>query len=174
MEIGDSEPAYGRYPAGNARPRLGLRGRYGCGQCAGQRLRLLRAAGPRRHPDARWRPRPVRRGRMGRRHRHGDPHSPCPGGREGSALPSTQDGVVSEWVRWSAQAKDVAPIIATVLEAYDPAVGAESVRRCSRAFHAAGKASAAGNASLMRTTPSRLAFSTILTRSRRPPGPTAT
>ena len=72
--------------------------------------------------------------------------------------PSTQDGVVSEWVRWSAQAKDVAPIIATVLEAYDPAVGAESVRAAARAFHAAGKASAAGNASLMRTTPVTLGF----------------
>ncbi len=72
--------------------------------------------------------------------------------------PSTQDEVVAQWVRWSAQAKDVAPIISTVLAAYDPAAGAESVRAAALAFQAAGKASAAGNASLMRTTPLTLGF----------------
>ena len=72
--------------------------------------------------------------------------------------PATQDEVVGQWVRWAAQAKDVAPIISTVLESYDAATGAESVRAAALTFQAAGKPSAAGNASLMRTTPITLGF----------------
>ena len=84
---------------------------------------------------------------MGRRHRDdGHPHPHCSGRRENLLDPATR-------TRWSAsgfdgpQAKDVAPIISTVLESHDAATGAESVRAAALTFQAAGKPSAAGNAS---------------------------
>ena len=71
--------------------------------------------------------------------------------------PSTQDEVAATWVDWVIDAKDVAPVIAKVLSAYEPEMGAESMRRAAAVLHASG-ANAAGNASLMRTTPIALAY----------------
>lgn len=71
--------------------------------------------------------------------------------------PATQDVVASRWAKWFTTAKDVAPNIDRVLEAYDPALGAQSLRHTATAIHAAGTP-AAGNASLMRTTPVTLGY----------------
>lgn len=70
---------------------------------------------------------------------------------------STQDEVVARWKQWFVTAKDVAPVIRTALNAYDPALGAESLRRASAATYT-GETTSAGNSSLMRTTPITLGF----------------
>ena len=70
--------------------------------------------------------------------------------------PTTQDTIAAAWADWSLGAKDAAPVIAKVLSAYDPALGAESLRRAAAVLHASGT-TASGNASLMRTTPIALA-----------------
>lgn len=72
--------------------------------------------------------------------------------------PATQDRVVARWVSWRATAKDVAPRVAEVLDAYDPDSGAESLRQAAAAQHHASVASYPGNASLMRTTPVTLGY----------------
>lgn len=71
---------------------------------------------------------------------------------------ATQDEVAAQWIVWFTTAKDVAPVISDVLSAYDPAQGAESLRRQAAARYADGSASTPGNASLMRTTPIALGF----------------
>lgn len=71
---------------------------------------------------------------------------------------ATQDEVAAQWIAWFTTAKDVAPVISDVLSAYDPAQGAESLRRQAAARYAEGSASTPGNASLMRTTPIALGF----------------
>ena len=71
--------------------------------------------------------------------------------------PSTQAQVAATWVDWVIDAKDVAPVIAKVLSAYEPELGAESLRRAAAVLHASGS-NGAGNASLMRTTPIALAY----------------
>jgi len=68
-----------------------------------------------------------------------------------------QDTVAAQWAAWVRTAKDAAPIISDVLKAYDPGAGAESLRRAAAVLHAAGTA-AAGNGSLMRTTPITLGY----------------
>lgn len=71
--------------------------------------------------------------------------------------PSAQNDVVDRWVQWRATTKDVAPVIADVLNGYDPAHGAESLRRTA-ATRFASQNGSAGNASLMRTTPITLGY----------------
>lgn len=71
--------------------------------------------------------------------------------------PEVQDAVASRWAAWVIGAKDVAPIIAKVLGAFDEKDGAESLRRAAAVLHASG-ATAAGNGSLMRTTPIALGY----------------
>ena len=71
--------------------------------------------------------------------------------------PGTQDAVAAAWADWALQAKDAAPLIAKVMGAYEPELGAESLRQAASVLHASGSSSA-GNASLMRTTPIALAF----------------
>lgn len=70
---------------------------------------------------------------------------------------ATQDEVAARWSHWFATAKDVAPIIRRVLSAYDPDLGAESLRKAS-AVTFTQETTSAGNASLMRTTPITLGF----------------
>lgn len=72
--------------------------------------------------------------------------------------PAAQARVVERWVSWRASAKDVAPKIAKVLDAYDRALGAESLRRASSALHEASPSASPGNASLMRTAPLTLGY----------------
>ena len=71
--------------------------------------------------------------------------------------PATQNEVAAVWAGWAAGAKDAAPVIAKVLAAYEPELGAESLRRAAAVLHASG-APASGNASLMRTTPIAVAY----------------
>lgn len=71
--------------------------------------------------------------------------------------PQTQDEVVAAWVRWRGTTDDVAPVIDEVLRAYDPQVGAQSLRRAALQ-HFDASATSAGNASLMRTTPITLGY----------------
>ena len=71
--------------------------------------------------------------------------------------PATQDAIAAAWAGWVIGAKDTAPVIAKVLAAHDPDMGAESLRRAAVVLHASGT-TAAGNSSLMRTTPIALAF----------------
>lgn len=72
--------------------------------------------------------------------------------------PSAQDEVVGRWVQWRRTTKDVAPVIADVLNGYEPALGAASLRRTAAARFAFAKGGSAGNASLMRTTPITLGY----------------
>lgn len=69
-----------------------------------------------------------------------------------------QDEVVAGWVQWRATTADVAPIIASVLDAYDRDRGARSVLQAALASYAQAPAGSAGNASLMRTTPIVLGY----------------
>lgn len=79
-------------------------------------------------------------------------------GRQDLLDPATQDRIVQRWVGWRATAKDVAPRVARVLDAYDPAQGAQSLRQAATALDQASGANYAGNASLMRTTPVTLGY----------------
>lgn len=74
------------------------------------------------------------------------------------ATEAGQDAVAQRWAQWFATAKDVAPVVAKVLSAYDPALGAESLRRVATQHQGPDAASPAGNASLMRTTPLTLGY----------------
>lgn len=74
------------------------------------------------------------------------------------ATDAGQDAVAARWAQWFSTAKDVAPIVTKVLSAYDPAVGAESLRREARQYQGPDTTSPAGNASLMRTTPLTLGY----------------
>ncbi len=71
---------------------------------------------------------------------------------------SAQDEVAGRWVEWRATTKDVAPVIADVLNGYEPALGAESLRRTASTRFAFADGGSAGNASLMRTTPITLGY----------------
>lgn len=71
---------------------------------------------------------------------------------------SAQDEVAGRWVQWSATTKDVAPIIAEVLNGYEPDKGADSLRRTAADGFDATHAGSVGNASLMRTTPIALGY----------------
>ncbi|MEZ5184990.1 MAG: ADP-ribosylglycohydrolase family protein [Candidatus Nanopelagicales bacterium] len=71
---------------------------------------------------------------------------------------STQDHVAARWAQWILSAKDVAPAIIDVLDGYDPAQGAQSLRSAAARIYAGGSPASAGNASLMRTTPIALGY----------------
>lgn len=70
----------------------------------------------------------------------------------------TVDMVAERWMQWAHSTKDVAPAVAQVIQSYDPARGAESLREAAARLHAQNAAAGAGNASLMRTTPIVLGF----------------
>lgn len=69
-----------------------------------------------------------------------------------------QDQVAARWVAWRETTADVAPLIAEVLGAYDPADGSDSLRQAAAALYSGTRAPLAGNASLMRTTPITLGY----------------
>lgn len=69
-----------------------------------------------------------------------------------------QNEVVAGWVQWRATTADVAPVIAAVLDDYDPDRGAASVLQAALARYAQAPAGSPGNASLMRTTPVVLGY----------------
>ena len=72
--------------------------------------------------------------------------------------PSAQDEVAGRWVQWRTTTKDVAPIIAEVLNGYEPDEGANSLRRTAADAFDAEHGGSVGNASLMRTTPITLGY----------------
>lgn len=72
--------------------------------------------------------------------------------------PEAQDAVVAGWVQWRSTTDDLAPIIAKVLDTYDPQGGARSLQQAALAFYAQSVPGSAGNASLMRTTPIVLGY----------------
>lgn len=71
--------------------------------------------------------------------------------------PVTQDRVASAWVQWMGDAKDVGITTATVLREAHGDVTANALREIAREMYYDGR-SAAGNGSLMRTTPVVLAY----------------
>ncbi len=72
--------------------------------------------------------------------------------------PHSQDVVAARWVQWRTTTKDVAPLVADVLNMYDPEIGARSLRDAAATLHATSGPGSAGNASLMRTTPITLGY----------------